>query len=133
MTGTYPPEPGDTYSYERTFTHEDVERFGEVSGDQQAIHTEPDDEGRLVVQGLLTASLTTKIGGDLEVLATRMEFEYRRPVFTGQTITCRWNNESVTERDDRYELFVTLSCSNDDGVEVLVGETDGIIWKPDGS
>lgn len=131
MTETHSPEPGDTHTCQRTFTHEDVERFGEISGDQQAIHTDPDEDGRLVVQGLLTATLSTKIGGDLEVLATRMEFNYRRPVYTGQTITCVWKNESVTERDDRYELFVTLSCTNDDGVEVLSGETEGIIWKDD--
>lgn len=126
-----PPQEGDTHTYERTFTTEDVRAFGEVSGDQQAIHTDPDEEGRLVVQGLLTATLPTKIGGDLEVLATRMEYEFHKPVRTGETITCRWENESVTERDDRYEISVVLSCTNEEGVEVLSGETDGIIWKDD--
>lgn len=126
-----PPAAGDTHTYERTFTREDVERFCEISGDTQPIHTEPDEEGRLVVQGLLTATLPTKIGGDLEVLATRMEYEFRRPVRTGETITCVWENESVTEREDRYELSVTLSCTNESGTEVLSGETDGIVWKDD--
>ena len=74
------PEEGDVHTVERTFTHEDVERFGEVSGDRQAIHTEPDDEGRLMVQGLLTATLPTAIGGDLGVLARTMEYEFREPV-----------------------------------------------------
>jgi acyl dehydratase len=126
-----PPEPGDTYTHERTFTHEDVEQFGEISGDTQPIHSEPDEEGRLVVQGLLTATLPTKIGGDLEVLATRMEHEFHRPVYTGETITCVWENESVTESEDRYELFGTFSCTNEDGTEVLSGETEGLIWKDD--
>lgn len=125
------PETGDTHTYERTFTHEDVERFSEVSGDNQAIHTEPDEEGRLVVQGLLTATLPTKIGGDLEVLATRMEYEFRRPVYTGETITCVWRNDSVVERTDRYELSVSLSCTNEREEVVLSGETDGIVWKDD--
>lgn len=124
-----PPEPGDTYTHERTFTHGDVERFGEVSGDTQPIHTEPDEEGRLVVQGLLTATLPTKIGGDLEVFATRMEYEFHRPVYTDETITCVWENESVSERDDRYVLSVALSCTNEAGTEVMSGETDGIVWK----
>ena len=125
------PAPGDTHTYERTFTREDVARFAEVSGDAQPIHTEPDEEGRLVVQGLLTATLPTKIGGDLEVLATRMEYEFHRPVHTGETVTCVWENESVTEREDRYELSVTLTCTTEDGTEVMTGETDGIVWKDD--
>ncbi|WP_336134997.1 MaoC/PaaZ C-terminal domain-containing protein [Natronomonas amylolytica] len=123
------PAVGDTHTYERTFTTEDVERFGEISGDTQPIHTDPDEEGRLVVQGLLTATLPTKIGGDLEVLATRMEYEFHKPVYTGETITCVWTNETVTERADRYELSVGLSCTNDFGTEVMSGETDGVIWK----
>jgi acyl dehydratase len=123
------PAVGDTYTHERTFTHEEVTQFGELSGDTQPIHTEPDEEGRLVVQGLLTATLPTKIGGDLEVLATRMEYEFRKPVYTGETITCVWTNEAVTERSDRYELSVSLSCTNGSGTEVMIGETDGIIWK----
>ncbi|EMA34444.1 MaoC domain-containing protein dehydratase [Halobiforma lacisalsi AJ5] len=68
---TSPPEAGDVYTYERTVTTAEVRQFGELSGDQQPIHTDPDEEGRLVVQGLLTATLPTAIGGDLEVLATR--------------------------------------------------------------
>jgi len=40
-------------------------------------------------------------------------------------------NESVTEREDRYELSVTLSCTDEDGTEVMSGETEGIVWKDD--
>ncbi len=129
MGADSPPKVGDSYSYERTFTRDDVEQFGRLSGDTQAIHTDPDEEGRLVVQGLLTASLTTKIGGDLEVLATRMEYEFRRPVYTGEAIRCHWETDSVIEREDRYELSATLACRNEADVTVLVGETDGIVWK----
>jgi acyl dehydratase len=126
-----PPKAGDTHVHERTFTREDVERFGELSGDTQPIHTDPDEDDRLVVQGLLTATLPTKIGGDLEVLATRMEYAFHRPVYTGDTVTCVWETESVTERPDRYELSVSLSCTKDEGETVMTGETDGLVWKDD--
>lgn len=66
------PEKGSEYTYERTFTVKEVHEFGELSGDQQAIHTEPNEDGELVVQGLLITSLLTKIGGDLNYLARRM-------------------------------------------------------------
>ncbi|EMA50945.1 MULTISPECIES: MaoC/PaaZ C-terminal domain-containing protein [Halococcus] len=129
MTATARPEEGDVHTFERTFTHEDVERFGEVSGDRQAIHTEPDDEGRLVVQGLLTATLPTKIGGDLGVLARTMEFEFRKPVYTDETITCEVTVTTVTERDDRYELACSVDCHDEDGTTVMRSGFEGLIWK----
>jgi acyl dehydratase len=131
MSISSPPEEDEVYTFERTFTKEDVRQFGEVSGDQQAIHTEPDDEGRLVVQGLLTATLPTKIGGDLSYIARTMEFEFRKPVYTGNTITCEWTNESVEERADRYTVTSLVVCTNDDGETVMEASIDGLIWKED--
>ncbi|QSX00621.1 MaoC/PaaZ C-terminal domain-containing protein [Haloterrigena alkaliphila] len=123
------PVEGETHTFERTFTTDDVERFADLSGDRQDIHTEPDEEGRLMVHGLLTATLPTKIGGDLEVLAQRMDLEFVRPVYTGERITCRWTFESVAERDDRYEIVVDVNCENGDGKTVLTGSTEGLIWR----
>ena len=123
------PEAGEEYTYERTFTVAEVREFGDLSGDQQAIHTKLDEDGELVVQGLLTASLPTKIGGDLSYLARRMELEFVRPVYTGDRITCTLRNESVNERDDRYEIESSIVCTNGDGKIVLEGEITGLIWK----
>jgi acyl dehydratase len=124
-----PPEEGDVYTYERTFTTEDVRRFGEVSGDQQAIHTEPDEEGRLIVQGLLTATLPTKIGGDLSYIARKLEFDFRRPVYTGSTVRCEWTTETVDEREDRYDVTSSIVCYNEDDERVMDARCDGIIRK----
>ncbi|WP_336326387.1 FAS1-like dehydratase domain-containing protein [Halovenus sp. HT40] len=123
------PITGDTYSFERTFTHEDVEQFAEVSQDTQARHTEPDDDGRLMVHGLLTATLPTKIGGDLDVLAASMNFEFRRPVYTGDRINCVCTVESIEERSDRYDLTIDTVCRNADETVVLTATIDGHILK----
>lgn len=123
------PQVGDVYTHERTFTPGDVREFGEISGDQQSIHTEPDEEGRLIVQGLLTATIPTKIGGDIGYMARTMEFDFRRPVYTGETITCTWETESVTEREDRYEMGGTAVLENEDGETVFVGRFDGLVRK----
>lgn len=123
------PQVGDIYTHERTFTTEDVRKFGEISGDTQPIHTDPDEEGRLVVQGLLTATVPTKIGGDLEYLARTMEFDFRRPVYTGETISCTWETESVTEREDRYEVGGTAVLENEASEIVLTGRFEGLVWK----
>ena len=125
---TVEPEEGDVHTFERTFTHEDVEQFGEVSGDQQAIHTEPDEDGRLMVQGLLTATLPTKIGGDLGVLASSMEFAFLSPVYTGQTIVCEVTTDAVSEREDRYDIACSVVCRHEDTVVMRAG-FEGLIWK----
>jgi 3-hydroxybutyryl-CoA dehydratase len=80
-----PLKVGDIITFERTFTPEDVELFTKVSGDEGSHHVTPDEQGRLVIQGLLTATLPTKIGGDNNVLARTMNFDFLRPVFTGNT------------------------------------------------
>jgi acyl dehydratase len=123
------PTEGNTYTHERTFTPEDVRRFGELSGDRQAIHIEPDEEGRLVVQGLLTATIPTKIGGDLEFIARRMEFGFRRPVYTGQRIVCELTVESVEEREERYEAAASAVCRREGEEVVLRGRVEGIVRK----
>jgi acyl dehydratase len=79
---------GDTSSWERTFTIEDVQLFARISGDQGVHHMRPDKQGRILVHGLLTATLPTKLGGDLNFIAREMIFEFLRPVFTGDAIRC---------------------------------------------
>lgn len=124
-----PPAEDEEYTFKRTFTVEDVEQFAALSKDTQPQHTEPDSDGRLMVHGLLTATLPTKIGSDLEVLAYNMEFEFRRPVYTGEEITCTWRNETVQELDDRYELTIDVDCVNERDELVLDATLSGIIWK----
>ena len=125
------PIEGETRTYERTFTVEDVQQFAEVSGDDQPRHTEMDENGRVMVQGLLTATLPTKMGSDIEVLASSMEFDFHRPVYTGEPITCRSTFDAVVERDDRYEITKDVVCENATGETVLTATTEGIIWKDD--
>ncbi|QLK26469.1 MaoC family dehydratase N-terminal domain-containing protein [Natrinema zhouii] len=129
MDVSLPPAEGDEYTFERTFDHEDVREFGEISGDQQPIHTEPDEVGRLTVQGLLTATLPTKIGGDLNYIARGMELEFVEPVYTGERIRCTVRLESVTERDGYYDVESTAVCENEDGEDVMRAEIDGLIPK----
>jgi acyl dehydratase len=123
------PDEGDVFRYERTFTTDDVQEFGELSADQQALHVEPNDAGELLVHGLLTATLPTKIGADLGLIATSMEFEFVRPVYTGQTITCTVQVRSVQERDDRFSVGLAVACHNEDEEVTLRGGIDGILWK----
>jgi acyl dehydratase len=120
---------GETYTHERTFTEADVRQFADVTGDAQDRHTEPGADGRVLVQGLLTGSMLTKTGGDLEVLATRMDFRFRRPVYSGDTVRCAWTNERVTDRPDGVEIEAGVVCRRvGDGEVVLEATVEGIVY-----
>jgi 3-hydroxybutyryl-CoA dehydratase len=119
---------GDSITFERTFTIEDVELFTKVSGDEGSHHITPDDQGRLVIQGLLTATLPTKVGGDNNVLARTMNFEFLRPVFTGDKIICEVTIEKYEKQDNnRISIVASFICTNQNEKQVLSGNFAGVI------
>ncbi|WP_216830120.1 hotdog domain-containing protein [Alkalihalobacterium elongatum] len=119
---------GDIISFERTFTVKDVELFTAVSGDEGNHHVTPDEQGRLVVQGLLTSTLPTKVGGDYNVLARNMNFEFIRPVYTGDTIVCEVKIEKYEKTEkNRTAILATFLCKNQNEKEVLKGDFSGVI------
>jgi acyl dehydratase len=91
-----------------------------------------------MVHGLLTATLSTEIGGELAVLARTMTFEFLTPVYAGDTVRCEWTTERVETRTDRYDLTATVECRRTasawaDAEErvVLRGEIAGLVWRSD--
>lgn len=122
-----PLKVGDIITFERTFTERDVELFTEISGDEGIHHKTPDEQGRLVIQGLLTATLPTKVGGDNNVLARTMNFEFLRPVFTGDTIICEVKIEEFEKQENRTHITASFICKNQKEKEVLRGDFSGVI------
>ncbi len=126
---------GDVIAWERTFTEQDIRAFGELSGDRGLHHVEPDAEGRLMAQGLLTATLPTKIGGDINFIARELNFEFYRPVYAGDTIRCQVMITLLEESE--HEAYTNMHCKwvcrNQDEKDVMSGRASGIIRKPDGA
>jgi len=120
---------GTELSFERTFDHEDVLAFLRISRDAGVHHAEPGADGRRVVHGLLTATIPTKLGGDLNYLAREMHFEFVRAVYTGDAITCRARIDEIDERPDRLRLAMTGTCTNQHGEDVLKFATRGVIRR----
>lgn len=119
---------GDIIRFERTFTKEDVEQFTTISGDEGNHHIKPNEQGKHMIQGLLTATLPTKIGGEYNVLARTMNFEFLRPVFTGDTILCEVSIAHYEKQTNNQALIrTTFSCVNQKGIEVLNGDFSGVI------
>jgi 3-hydroxybutyryl-CoA dehydratase len=118
---------GDVFTWERTFTEEETFQFAQLSGDKGRHHMERDEKGRFMVHGLFTASIGTKIGGDLNYIAREMNFEYIRPVFTGDTITCELTITEVTPMEGYKKVAMEIVYRNQNGKEVLIGTSRGII------
>ena len=118
---------GDTLSWTRTFTEEDIRVFASVSGDEGEHHLVPDDRGRLMAHGLLTATLPTKIGGDLNLIARELTFRFHRPVFAGDTIECVVTLVEARQREGYTDVVSEWICTNQNGKEVMTGGGSGII------
>ena len=118
---------GDVVAWERTFTDEDVRLFARFSGDEGEHHLQPDGAGRLMVHGLLTATMPTKVGGDINFIARRLTFNFLRPVFSGDTVRCEVKIEELEEREHYTHLKSSWVCRNQHGKEVMTGDAEGVI------
>ena len=120
-------KPGDTLSWKRTFTEEDIHLFTRISGDSGEHHNVHDHQGRLMAHGLLTATLPTKIGGDMNLIAYEMTFRFHRPVFAGDTIECVVTLIKATPAEGYTDIDSEWRCTNQQGKEVMTGRAKGII------
>lgn len=118
---------GDVISWQRTFTEEDIRLFARFSGDEGEHHLVPDEHGRLMAHGLLTATLPTKIGGDLDFIAREMTFQFQRPVFSGDTINCEVTLMDLEPGEEFTRVVSRWVCRNQQGKDVMTGEARGVI------
>ena len=121
---------GDVRVWDRTFSEEEVRFFARFSGDQGEHHLEPDEHGRLMVHGLLTATMPTKIGGDMNFIARELTFRFLRPVFAGDTIHCEVTLTAIEPAEGFHRVSSSWTCSNQHGKEVMTGEAHGVIRQP---
>ncbi|SRR6266496_3023049 len=120
-------QAGETRTWRRTFTEEDVRLFAEISGDEGQHHLVPDERGRLMAHGLLTATLPTKIGGDMNFIARELTFEFHRPVFAGDTIECVVTLVLAEPSEGFTKVASEWTCRNQNGKEVMTGRARGIV------
>lgn len=118
---------GDHISWQRTFTEADIRAFTELSGDAGEHHLLADGQGRLMAHGLLTATIPTKIGGDMNFIAREMTFQFYRPVFSGDSIVCDVVVSEYEPGDQITNVATTFICRNQHGKEVMTGTARGVI------
>ncbi len=120
-------EIGDVFTFARTFSEEETLQFAALTGDKGKHHMERDDQGRRMVHGLFTATIPTKIGGDLNYIAKEMVLEFHRPVFTGDTITAKLTITEMAQMEGFRKISMRSVCLNQHGKEVASGYSHGII------
>ncbi len=120
---------GQHAEYVRTVTSEDIEMFGQVSGDYNPLHFNEDwakttmFKGR-IAHGILTATyVSTVIGMKLPGPGTiyiSQSMKFRRPVRIGDKITARV--EVIHKNDEKEFLTLKTVCLNQEDKVVLDGE-----------
>jgi Acyl dehydratase len=120
---------GDWFVVSRTFTEQDTRAFADISRDYNPVHfdqrfAQAKNFHSRICHGLLIGSLLTEIGGQIGWLASGMNFLYKRPVYFGDTIECRF---AITEVNDRNRAKAEVVFKNQNGEIVIEATVTGII------
>ena len=126
-------EVGDAAEVEHTLTQKDIQLFAVMSGDVNPAHLDEeyarsDMFHKIIAHGMWGGSLiSTVLGTQLPgpgTIYVHQDFDFRRPVGIGDTITAR---VTVTKKDDKKKrLTLACVCLNQDGKEVITGTAEVI-------
>lgn len=118
--------PGTVFTIRRTFSREETESFGDLTRDYNPVHYDQEfarvsGYPGLICHGLLVGGMICEIGGQLGWLATSMDFRYLKPVYFGDTITCRFEITSIDENNRAEALAEFRNQNNDKVLEARLG------------
>lgn len=130
MTGVCGVKVGDRAELTKTVSAEDIEKFAEVTGDANPLHSDAEYAkktrfGEPIAHGMLSAGyisavLGTKLAPHACVVYVSQTLRFLRPVKVGDTITA---SAEVTGIDDEKRLVtIETNCLNQDGNAVVKGE-----------
>ena len=120
---------GDTTTYTRLVTNQEVEAFAAISGDHNPLHLDPEYAattafGECIAHGMLTgalisAAIAMQLPGPGSVYLSQ-NIQFRAPVMLGDTLTVTL---TVTDKHAKRP-WVTLQCevANQDGKAVAKGD-----------
>jgi 3-hydroxybutyryl-CoA dehydratase len=123
---------GDSFSITRTFAEEDVLRFADVTRDYNPVHFDERFSGTKnfrarICHGLLVGSMISEIGGQIGWLASEMKFQFKKPVYIGETISC---SLTITRVDPKGRAEAVAVFRNQESAIVLEASLKGILPGP---
>lgn len=119
---------GQSYELKRVFTHEDVQRFAELSFDTNPLHTDEGfakatQFGQLIVPGFLTASLFSAIIGTkfpgFGSIYLNQSMSFLRPVFPGQEVTAVVSVKELFL--EKHRILLDTVCRDANGTVLIEG------------
>jgi 3-hydroxybutyryl-CoA dehydratase len=121
---------GDRAEYTRTVTAEDIQKFAEVTGDNNPLHSNPEYAkktrfGECIAHGMLSAGyisavLGTKLAPHACAIYLSQTLRFLRPVKIGDTIRAVVEVKGV--EPEKRTLTLETECFNQDGHAVVKGE-----------
>ena len=122
---------GQSASFTKTFTEEDLRRFIEITGDVNPLHVDEEfaratQFGGRVLQGMLTASIFSTMVGMLlpgtGAIYRSQTLRFLLPVHIGETVTAHFVVRSI----DRAKRRLTIDSwiENEAGQRVIEGECE---------
>lgn len=120
---------GDSFTITRTFTEADMIAFAAITRDYNPVHFDErysalkKFNGR-ICHGLMVAAMLTEVGGQIGWLASVMNFRFKKPVYFGDTVTCKL---TITEIDSRNRARALAEYHNEAGVVALEADLEGIL------
>lgn len=117
----------DEVVYERVFTEKDLKDYAIIANFWGKHHEIPNDRGEYLLQGLLTASLTNKIGGDYDILMYKMEFDFLKKAYTGRKLKCVNVVDSLINKGGKNFIDIISDVYDENGDHLLHGFLRGIL------
>jgi len=127
---------GDDAEVQRDVTQETIERYADLTGDENRLHTDPEYAaegffGGVVAHGMLGAGLISAalaaLPGDIVYLAQDLDFE--APVTPGDTVRAR---VEVLEElgDDRVRVETVAEIVDDDSATTVIDGEATVLSVP---
>lgn len=118
---------GEKIIYERVFTKKDVYDYAENANFWGKHHESPNYRGEYLLQGLLTASLTNKIGGDYDILMYKMDFDFLKKAYTGRKIKSINVVDNVENKRGKNFIDITSDVYYENGDHLIHAILKGIL------
>lgn len=118
---------GEKIIYERVFTKKDVYDYAENANFWGKHHESPNDRGEYLLQGLLTASLTNKIGGNYDILMYKMDFDFLKKAYTGRKIKSINVVDNVENKRGKNFIDITSDVYDENGDLLIHAILKGIL------
>lgn len=120
---------GDTYAEKVRFTQANVDKFAEISGDNNPIHIDPEYAagtrfGRPIVHGFFAGAVFSKVFGTQwpgeGTIYMYQSMAFLAPVFVEQDYTARFEVTEVNE--EKHRGVVRCILEDAEGKAVIEGE-----------